>query len=166
MSAQMLQEFQGSELAGFILESREYAGELTLEVDAKHIHQVCLILRDKLGYDYLSDISAIDYFTEEKRFGVAYNIINLAKKNRLRVTARVEEDSPELDSVHDVWQAATWFEREAFDMMGIRFTNHPDLRRLFMPEDFEYFPLRKEFPLLGIPGSIEMPEPAPPKEYK
>lgn len=162
----MIQEFQGSPLEGFILESREYAGELTLEVDPTNIVEVCRILRDQFGFTYLADISAVDYLTDTKRFGVSYNIVNLDKKSRLRVSARVEEDSPELDSVYGIWEAANWFEREAFDMMGIRFTNHPDLRRLFMPEDFEYYPLRKEFPLLGIPGSIQMPEPAPPKEYK
>lgn len=166
MSASKIQEFQGSTLEGFILESREYAGELTLEVDAANIVEVCRILRDQFGYSYLSDISAVDYFTDSKRFGVSYNIMNLDKKSRLRVTVRVEEDHPEVDTVCEIWQAATWFEREAYDMMGIRFKGHPDMRRLFMPEDFEYFPLRKEFPLLGIPGSIQMPEPAPPKEYK
>jgi len=90
----------------------------------------------------------------------------LNENKRIRIKCRVEEEDPTVDSVVDIWPSANWFEREQYDMLGIKFKNHPDLRRMYMPEDFEYFPLRKEFPLIGIPGSIEMPEKDPPKTYK
>ena len=149
-----------------IVDIREYAGELTVEVKAEHCKEVLKTLKEMFGYNYLSDLTSVDYYTDELRFGVSYNLCNLDKGTRLRVTTRVEEENPEVDSVVEIWQAANWQEREAWDMMGIRFKGHPDHRRIYMPEDFEYFPLRKEFPLIGIPGSIETPPPAPPKEYQ
>jgi NADH-quinone oxidoreductase subunit C len=105
-------------------------------------------------------------FTDEMRFEVAYNLVNMEGKKRLRVSLRVDEREPEVDSITQLFTSANWFEREAFDMVGIRFRGNEDLRRIYMPEDFHYFPLRKEFPLLGIQGSIEMPEKDPPKGYK
>jgi NADH-quinone oxidoreductase subunit C len=164
MSNIQINEYQ--EIEDFIVDTKEYAGELTIEVRPSAIVEVCTTLRDKFGFDYLADITAVDYYTDEKRFGVSYNICNLKDPKRLRIMARIEEKNASIDSVIKVWPAANWFERECWDMMGIRFNHHPDLRRIYMPEDFEYFPLRKEFPLIGIPGSIETPEPAPPKEYK
>lgn len=149
-----------------LVDSREYAGELTIEVKAEGAHEVLKSLKELFGYTYLSDLTSVDYYTDELRFGVSYNLVNFEKGTRLRVTTRVEEANPEVDTVTDIWAGANWQEREAWDMMGIRFKGHPDLRRIFMPEDFEYFPLRKEFPLIGIPGSIETPPPAPPKEYQ
>jgi len=149
-----------------IVASQEYAGELTLEIKAESCHEVLKSLKEVFGFDLLSDMTSIDYYTDELRFGVSYNLVSLSNRTRLRVTTRVEEDNPIVDSAVDIWAAANWFEREAWDMMGIRFNNHPDHRRMFMPEDFEYHPLRKEFPLIGIPGSIETPDPAPPKEYQ
>lgn len=137
-----------------------------MEVKASALHKVLKGLKEHMGFTYLSDITGIDYYTDEKRFGVAYNIVNLTERKRLRVLVRVEEKDPAVDSVVDVWQAAAWFEREVWDMVGIRFHGNPDHRRIYMPEDFEYFPLRKEFPLIGIPGSIQVPEMDPPKGYK
>ena len=160
-----LQEYV-SPIESFVIGTTEYAGEITIEVKAEAITEVCLAMRDTFGFNYLCDISGIDYYTDEKRFGIAYNLVNLDAGSRIRVRCRVEEDKPEVDSVHEVWESAMWFEREAYDMLGIEFKNHPDLRRIFMPEDFQFFPLRKEFPLIGIPGSIDMPEKDPPKEYK
>ncbi len=90
--------------------------------------------------------------------------MNLRTQTRIFVKARVEEENPTIESVSSIWKAAGWNEREVYDMFGVRFENHPDLRRIFMPEDFEYFPMRKEFPLLGIPGSIELPNTTPDTE--
>lgn len=159
-------DYSGKGLDEFILDSKEYAGEITIEVAPENIVAACQTLRDGLGFNYLSDITGIDYYTDEKRFGVAYNICNLDTNSRLRVLVRVDESNPEVPTVVDVWTAANWFEREVFDMVGVTFAGHPDMRRLFMPEDFEYYPIRKEFPLIGIPGSIQMPEKDPPKEYR
>jgi NADH-quinone oxidoreductase subunit C len=164
MNGIQLSEYQ--EIQDWIIGTTQYAGENTIEVKAKAIVQVCQILKDKFGYTYLADITGIDYYTDDLRFGCAYNLVNLEGKKRLRIVARVDEHEPTLDSVVKVWQAANWYEREVWDMLGIRFSGHPDLRRIYMPEDFEYFPLRKEFPLIGIPGSIQVPVPDGPKEYK
>lgn len=164
MSAIQLSEYK--EIQDYVLAVKNYAGETTIEVKAAAIVQVCQIMRDAFGFNYLADITGLDYFNDDLRFGVAYNIVNLEGRKRLRLLVRVGEHEPTVHSVVGVWQSANWFEREVWDMVGIRFSGHPDLRRIYMPEDFEYFPLRKEFPLIGIPGSIQTPEPAPPKEYK
>ena len=158
--------FQNPELDGLILGRTEYAGEVTLEVQASHIAPFLEAMKTQLGYNYLSDITATDYYTDHKRFGIAYNLVSLGDKKRIRVFCRVEEENPEVHTVSNIWTSANWYERECWDMMGIVFKGHPDLRRIFMPEDFEYHPLRKEFPLIGIPGSIQVPEKDPPKEYK
>ncbi|MEM7656146.1 MAG: NADH-quinone oxidoreductase subunit C [Bacteroidota bacterium] len=161
-----LEKLQQESLQDFIVEVRGHAGEMTIEVKSEHIHQVLQTLKNEYGFNYLADISGSDMYTDEGRFEVAYNIVSIPHQQRLRVSCRVEEDTPAVDSVVDVWSAADWFEREVFDMIGITFNNHPDLRRMFMPEDYEWHPLRKEFPLLGIPGSIPLPEKDPPKQYK
>lgn len=163
---QYLDNLKNSHLKEFIVEVRGYANEMTVEVKPESIFEVLKTLRDMFEFNYLADISTLDHYTDEKRFEVSYNIVSISQKRRLRVAARVEEDEPVLDSVVSLWKSADWFEREAFDMMGIRFNNHPDLRRIYMPEDFEYYPMRKEFPQLGIPGSIDLPEKDPPKPYK
>ena len=134
-----------------------YAGETTVYVDRGSIAGVCRALRDEMGFDYLSDIGTIDRFTEEDRFEVFYNVLNLTEKKRLRLKVRVDEEDPVVPTVTNVWRAASWHEREAWDMMGIKFEGHRDLRRMLMPEDFEFHPLRKEFPTLGIPGSLPLP---------
>jgi len=152
----------GSPLQDFIIEVRGYANELTIEVKPENIYAVLKMLKEKYAFNYLVDITATDLYTDEKRFEIAYNIASIGAESmkglRMRVSCRVEEDEPEVESVVPLWASADWYERECFDMLGVTFRNHPDLRRIYMPEDFQYFPLRKEFPLLGIPGSIEMPE--------
>jgi NADH-quinone oxidoreductase subunit C len=149
-----------------IKQVQQYAGEVTFIIDALDVPEVMQILKKQFGYNYLADIHAIDHYRDEARFELVYNIVNIENKQRLRIKCTVEEDYSEIDSVVSVWPSANWNEREVYDMMGIRFRGHPDLRRMFMPEDFEYFPLRKEFPLIGIPGSIELPEKDAPKGYR
>lgn len=149
-----------------ILQFSQYAGEVSLHVSREKLFGVLKSLKEEYGFNYLADIGTIDHYTDEGRFEVFYNLYNLTDNIRIRVKCRLEEDNPEVESVVGLWPAANWNEREAYDMMGIRFKNHPDLRRMFMPEDFQYFPHRKEFPLIGIPGSIQMPEKDPPKGYK
>lgn len=149
------------------IEKTEYAGETSLHVPLPILHDTLKLLKEEYGFDYLVDVVVTDHFRDENRFEVHYNIFNLTEKKRLRVKSLIpSEEKPEVESACDIWPAANWFEREQFDMMGVRFKNHPDLRRLYMPEDFQYFPMRKEFPLIGIPGSIQMPEKEPPKGYK
>lgn len=166
MSENSIQVYKESEFGELILDTREYAGELTIEVAAEHIPQVIQTLKDGFGYNQLSDMTGIDHFSDEKRFEVSYNLANLDDPKRIRIACRVEEDNPEVPTITHIFKAANWLEREAYDMVGVKFPGNPDLRRMFMPEDFEYYPMRKEFPLIGIPGSIQMPEKDPPKEYK
>lgn len=137
-------------------EEQTYAGETTVFVDKGRIVDVLRHLYGA-GFTYLADLAGLDRFTEEDRFEVYYNVCDLANPRRLRVKVRVDEADLHLPSVTSVFRAANWHEREAYDMFGLVFDGHEDLRRMFMPEDFEYFPLRKEFPLLGIPGSLPLP---------
>lgn len=161
-----LDTIKSSSIQDYIVDVRSYANEMTIEVKAETIYEVLKTMKEKFGFNYLADITASDNYTDELRFEVSYNIVNLEGKQRLRIACRVEEDNPEVDSAVTIWKSADWFEREAFDMIGIKFRNHPDLRRMYMPEDYDWFPLRKEFPLLGIPGSMVLPEKDPPKEYR
>ncbi len=144
-----------------VREVTQYANEDTVLVALGRIVDVCRFLKDQLGFTYLVDLGGIDRFTEEERFEVFYNLVSIEKGKRVRIKVRVDEDDPTVPSVASVYRAATWNERECWDMMGIRFEGHPDLRRMFMPEDFEHHPQRKEFPLLGIPGSLPLPPQTP-----
>jgi NADH-quinone oxidoreductase subunit C len=140
-----------------VTEVTTYAGEFTVYIHRGSIAEVCHYLKEEQGFTYFSDMGSIDRFTEEDRFEVFYSLVNIAKKARLRLKVRVDETDPVIPTVTGVYGAARWHEREAWDMMGVRFEGHPDLRRMFLPEDFEYHPARKEFPILGIPGSLPLP---------
>ncbi|MFQ5569198.1 MAG: NADH-quinone oxidoreductase subunit C [Rhodothermales bacterium] len=138
-----------------------YAGEHTVFVEKERIVDVCSFLKEEQGFDYLSDLGGVDRFTEEDRFEVFYNLVSLKGRKRIRLKVRVDEDDLHVPSVTEVYRAADWNERECYDMLGLIFDGHPDLRRMYLPEDFEYFPQRKEFPLLGIPGSLPLPPQTP-----
>ncbi len=142
-----------------IRSSTEFRGELTLLVNAPDIVRVCEILKSDphLGFDLLVDITAVDYYRPTNRFEVVYHLYAIGLKQYLRLKVQVDEEHPVVSTVTGVWPAANWHERETFDMFGIRFEGHPDLRRLYMPEEFEYHPLRKDFPLIGIPDSLPLP---------
>jgi len=150
--------------AGKLIEVYQSSGDTFVRVEADAIVEICTFLKEKQHFVYLTDVFGIDRYTSDERFEVVYNLVSLKYGDRIFIKARCEEENPELDSVSGVWPAANWAEREAYDMFGIRFRNHPDMRRIYMPEDFQYFPLRKEFPLLGIPGSIELPSTTPDSE--
>ena len=138
-----------------------YAGEHTVYVEKAKIADVCRFLKQEQGFDYLVDLGGVDRFTEDDRFEVFYNLVNIDGGKRIRLKIRLDEDDLHVPSVTDVYRAADWNERECYDMLGLVFDGHPDLRRMYMPEDFEYFPQRKEFPLLGIPGSLPLPPQTP-----
>lgn len=150
-----------AEFSDKIVEIYQSSGDTFVRTEAGAILDVCKYLLDKHGFVYLCDIFGIDRYTNEERFEIVYNLVSLRDRSRLFLKIRCEEEEPEVDSVYSVWPSANWFERETYDMFGVRFRNHPDHRRIYMPEDFKYFPLRKEFPLLGIPGSIELPSTTP-----
>jgi NADH-quinone oxidoreductase subunit C len=143
-----------SEFGGDILGTTEFRGETTVTVASSRIHDVALFCRDSLGYDMLLDLCSVDLNGNDPRFEVVYELASLSATTRLRLKAALSEDEPEIDSVTDVWATANWHEREVWDMMGIRFRNHPDLRRILMWEGYPYHPLRKEFPLGGFPTDV------------
>jgi len=141
-------------------EVSDYKGELTIKLEKKYIFEVCKFIKtdSELLFTFCTDITAVDWATRKNRFTVVYNIYSMKNNFRLRLKSDVDESDCAIDSVTSVWQAANWQERETYDMYGIKFNNHPDLRRMYMPEEFEHHPLRKEFPLMGIPGSIPLPK--------
>jgi NADH-quinone oxidoreductase subunit C len=132
----------------------EFRGETTFVILPADLRQVSKFCRDELGLDYLIDISSIDNFGEEPRFEIVYELYSMALATHLRLKLQVSEDAGEVPTVSDIWPTANWHEREIFDMMGIRFADHPDLRRILMWEGYPYFPLRKEFPLEGLPSNM------------
>jgi NADH-quinone oxidoreductase subunit C len=139
--------------------SEEFRGDLTLTLKREAIVDACLLLRDdpELAFDMLIDLTAVDRYRPEERFEVVYHLYSLKHRRYLSLKVRTGEDHPEVPSVTEVWPSANWHERETFDMFGIKFSGHPDLRRLYMPEEFEYYPLRKDFPLMGVPDSLPLP---------
>lgn len=134
-----------------VLGVAEFREETTVTVKKEDIVAISTFLKEELGYNFLCDLCGVDYLGEAPRFMVVYNLYNIATKDRLRVKVPVEESDPRVDSVIGVWGTANWHERECWDLMGISFNNHPDLRRILMPADWEGHPLRKDYPLQG-PG--------------
>jgi len=125
--------------------------ELSIYIDRSHIREVCALLRDdsRCPFNYLADVTCVDWYPTEPRFEVIYHLLSIQGKERVRLKVRVDGSSPAVESVVSVWPAANLFEREVFDLFGIRFTGHPYLRRIQMPEDWEGYPLRKDYPVEG-----------------
>jgi NADH-quinone oxidoreductase subunit C len=125
--------------------------EMTIVIDRPAIRESCALLRDNpdFPFNYLSDVTGVDWLPSEPRFEVIYHLLSIPKKERVRLKVRLEGASPVIESVTSVWPGANYFEREVFDLFGIRFTGHPYLRRLLMPEDWEGYPLRKDYPVEG-----------------
>ena len=133
----------------------EYRGEITLKVaDAEKIAAVCEFAKKQLGFDYLVDISSVDNYGADPRWTVVYHLRAIVNAVEIRLQTDVSEEKSELPSVLGVWRTSNWHEREIYDMMGIRFAGHPDLRRILMWEGYPYFPLRKDFPLAGKPTDL------------
>jgi NADH-quinone oxidoreductase subunit C len=138
-----------------ISEPTEFRGEITVKIaDAEQIVAVCEFCKKQLGYDYLVDVSSLDNYGDDPRWTVVYELRSLTTGAELRLKTDVSEEKSELPSVIGVWRTVNWHEREIYDMMGIRFRGHPDLRRILMWEGYPYFPLRKDFPLAGKPSDI------------
>ena len=131
-----------------ILSAKEYAGETTLWINKDALLDICLKLKDD-GFTYLVDIAGVHYPMNEKCYTIVYYLHHIPSSNRIRLKVEASEND-KIPSVTSIWKTANWMEREAYDMLGIQFTGHPDLRRLLMWEGFHGHPLRKDFPLLGI----------------
>ena len=135
----------------------EFRNELTLTIsDAERVPEICSFAKKELGFAYLVDISSLDNYGDDPRFTLIYHLYGYGHRCYLRLKTDISEEKAEAPTVTDVWRTADWHEREIYDMMGIRFRGHPDLRRILMWEGYPHFPLRKDFPLAG--KSTEMPE--------
>jgi NADH-quinone oxidoreductase subunit C len=132
-------------------DAQSFRGEVTLLIRAPHLIRVCEFLRDTpgLSFKFLVDVTALDHYPEEPRFQTVYHLLSLETGARLRLKVRISGDDPRVDSAVPVWPAANAYEREVYDMFGIHFQGHPDLRRILMPEDWEGYPLRKDYPVEG-----------------
>ncbi len=142
----IMQAFPGAGIA-----AGEFRGQWWLEVPRERTLEVLRRLRDDpdLAFSFLEDLTCTDHPEEEKRFRAVYTLTSMARRERIRVKCACPEEDPVVPSATPLWAGANWLEREAYDMFGVRFEGHPDLRRILMPEDFDSFPLRKEFPMEG-----------------
>ena len=144
-----------AKFGALIAEPTEFRGEISLKIsDAEQIFEVYNFAKRQLGFDYLVDISSVDNYGEDPRWTVVYHLRGIASGEELRLKTDVSEEKSELPSVLPVWRTANWHEREIYDMIGIRFSGHPDLRRILMWEGYPFHPLRKDFPLDGKPSDL------------
>lgn len=128
---------------------RVHRGETTVLVSRERVVDICQYLKDSCRFDMLIDICGVDYLGQQPRFQVVYHLLSIADNGRIRLKVAVPEEDPVVPTVSTVWSTADWHERECWDMYGIRFSGHPDLRRILMPDDWEGYPLRKDYPLQG-----------------
>ena len=126
--------------------------EMTITVAHSLIREACALLRDdgNCPFNYLSDITCVDWHPSEPRFEMIYHLLSIPNKERVRLKVKLPGETPALDSVTSVWPGANVFEREVYDLFGVRFAGHPYLRRLLMPENWEGYPLRKDYPVEGF----------------
>ncbi len=132
----------------------EFRGETTVRVSREKIMEICGFLKKECAFEMLTDLSGVDNYGEDPRFEVVYHLMSLSEKTLLRLKISVSEDDMLVDSVVSVWKTADWHEREAFDMFGLRFRGHPNLKRILMWDGYPHYPLRKDFPLAGIPAEL------------
>jgi NADH-quinone oxidoreductase subunit C len=155
MTARELAQQLRAKFPGLISEPVEFRGEITLRVlDAERMPEIGGLAKAELGFDYLVDITSVDNYGEDPRFTVVYHLYGYGHLCHLRLKTDLSEEKGEMPTVTKVWPTANWHEREIYDMMGIRFRGHPDLRRILMWEGYPHFPLRKDFPLAGKPTGV------------
>jgi NADH-quinone oxidoreductase subunit C len=136
--------------AASIIDVVEFRGEVTVTVAKDAIIEILTFLKQSLQYNQLTDLTAVDYLgKKEDRFMMVYQLLSIPQKDRLRIKTGVNEASCNIPSVVNVWSTANWLEREVYDLFGITFENHPDLRRILMTDDWVGHPLRKDYPLQG-----------------
>jgi NADH-quinone oxidoreductase subunit C len=145
-----------------IEEISDFRDDLSITIKKDQIVNLGKFLKEDPDLQFImcKDVTAIDWATRKKRFTTVYHIYSFNLNYALRLKSNIDDDPPTIETVSIVWQSANWYERETWDMYGIKFVNHPDLRRMYMPEGFEYHPLKKDFPVLGIPGSLPLPNKA------
>jgi NADH-quinone oxidoreductase subunit C len=135
-------------------------GDFEIVIQKEQLIKLAKFLKENDDLEFLmcKDVTAIDWATRKNRFTTVYHIYSFRLNFTLRIKVNLEQEPYSVESVSSIWESANWYERETFDMYGINFLNHPDLRRMYMPQEFEYYPLRKDFPLMGIPGSLPLPQ--------
>ena len=165
MTASELAKQLKAKFGDLISEPVEFRGETSVTVgEAERMAEVCAFAKKELGFDYLVDITSIDNYGDDPRFTLVYHLYGYSQLCPLRLKTAVGEEKAEAPTVTGVWRTADWHEREIYDMMGIKFRGHPDLRRILMWDGYPYFPLRKDFPLAGKPTDlpeVAFTEPAP-----
>ena len=149
MSVQVAVDKLKAKFGETVLAVSEFRGETTVVVKKEEIVAVCAFLKGELGFNFLTDLCSIDYLGQAPRFMMVYQLYNIGTHKRLRIKAAVEESDARIDTVSGVWATANWMERECYDLMGIVFNNHPDPRRILMPDDWIGYPLRKDYPVQG-----------------
>jgi NADH-quinone oxidoreductase subunit C len=155
MSAREFAQQLKARFGDCISEPKEFRAEITVQLaDAERIAEICQFAKKELSFDYLVDVSSIDNYGTDPRWTVVYHLYGYGHRCQLRLKTDVSEEKSEMPTVTGVWRTADWHEREIYDMMGIRFRGHPDLRRILMWEGYPYFPLRKDFPLAGKPSDL------------
>ena len=142
-----LRSWNGAAIAGVKFDR----DEMTIWIERSWIREACAVLRDdpQCPFNYLADVTCVDWSPAEPRFEVVYHLLSISQRERVRLKVRLEGDAPAVESVTSVWPAANFFEREVYDLFGVRFTGHPYLRRIQMPENWEGHPLRKDYPVEG-----------------
>jgi NADH-quinone oxidoreductase subunit C len=136
--------------SGSVLEVAEFRGDTTVTVKKEDIVAICSFLKKEQGFNFLTDLCGVDFLGKATpRFMVVYHLYSIKTHQRIRLKVPVEENDPRVDTVSGVWSTANWHERECWDLMGITFNNHPDLRRILLPADWTGHPLRKDYPLQG-----------------
>lgn len=153
MNTEVLHEFVNKlkeENSAWVADVKDALGEVTVFVPRESIVDVCWVLKTKHGFDMLADLCGADRGVEEDpRFEVNYHLFSTKHHNRLRLKVLLNEDEPNVKSVVSVWKTANWHERETYDLVGVIFDGHPDLRRILLPSDFDGHALRKDYPLRG-----------------
>jgi NADH-quinone oxidoreductase subunit C len=146
-----------SNFPGEVVDMTQFRDQVFVSIKREKVLDICHYLHDdpEINMDYLADLCGVDYPDRKQRFEVIYNLFSIKNKHRLILKALLSEDELSVDSVVSIWSGANWHERETCDMYGIVFNGHPDLRRILMPDDWEGYPLRKDYPLKG-----------PDREYK
>jgi NADH-quinone oxidoreductase subunit C len=144
-------------LPDFSYEPIDVNGTPGAVVSREKVVEVAKVLKEKFEFLQLIDAFGYDHNQRKGRFEVTYSLRNHKTKDRAFLKVRCDENDPHVPTLCGVWSGCNWNEREAYDMYGVIFDGHPDLRRMYMPEEFEYYPLRKDFPLMGIQGSIPLP---------
>jgi NADH-quinone oxidoreductase subunit C len=154
MTSQEAIESLNKSCEGKLQNTTEFRGETTYTIQESDLREIAKFCCAQLSFDYLLDITSIDNFGEEPRFEIVYHLYSMPHGANLRLKLKLSEEVGALDTVSDIWPTADWHEREIYDMMGIKFNGHPDLRRILMWDGYPFFPLRKDFPLAGLPSDM------------